>query len=80
MFAVTGRDLERSLQWLLLPIAETWVVEDDGEIVAFVSLLDGARSSGSRCSARTTEPLGSTRPAVSPRSVLSITTRPGWKW
>jgi putative acetyltransferase len=24
----------------LLPIAETWVVEEDGEIVAFVSLLD----------------------------------------
>ena len=34
------RSEERTLREELLPIAETWVHEDDGEILAFASLLD----------------------------------------
>jgi putative acetyltransferase len=34
------RSMEPEIRERLLPIAETWVVEEDGELVAFMSLLD----------------------------------------
>jgi GNAT superfamily N-acetyltransferase len=34
------RAMEPVIREELMPIAETWVVEDDGELVAFMSLLD----------------------------------------
>ncbi len=34
------RSMESEVREQLVPIAETWVVEEDGEIVAFISLLD----------------------------------------
>ena len=34
------RAMESEIREQLVPIAETWVVEEDGEIVAFMSLLD----------------------------------------
>jgi putative acetyltransferase len=34
------RAMEGEVRDLLLPIAETWVVEEDGEMVAFMSIID----------------------------------------
>jgi putative acetyltransferase len=34
------RAMEPAIREDLMPIAETWVVEEDGELVAFMSLLD----------------------------------------
>jgi putative acetyltransferase len=34
------RSMEPEIRGQLVPIAETWVVEEDGELVAFMSLLD----------------------------------------
>lgn len=34
------RSMEGEIRERLLPIAETWVLEEDGELVAFISLLD----------------------------------------
>ncbi len=34
------RAMEPEIREQLVPIAETWVVEEDGELVAFMSLLD----------------------------------------
>ena len=34
------RSMESEIREQLVPIAETWVVEEDGELVAFMSLLD----------------------------------------
>jgi putative acetyltransferase len=34
------RAMEPAIREELMPIAETWVVEDQGELVAFISLLD----------------------------------------
>jgi putative acetyltransferase len=34
------RAMENEVRHELLPIADTWVVEDDGELVAFVSVID----------------------------------------
>ena len=34
------RAMENEVRHELLPIADTWVVEDDGELVAFVSVVD----------------------------------------
>jgi putative acetyltransferase len=34
------RAMERDVREQLLPIADTWVVEEDGEVVAFMSIID----------------------------------------
>jgi putative acetyltransferase len=34
------RAMEHDVREQLLPIAETWVVEEDGEVVAFMSIID----------------------------------------
>jgi putative acetyltransferase len=38
--AAHWRAMEPVVREELMPIADTWVVEDDGEVVAFMSLLD----------------------------------------